>query len=35
MAKSVICYDLLISCPGDVSNEIALINKAVEEFNSL
>lgn len=35
MAKSVIRYDLLISCPGDVSNEIALINKAVEEFNSL
>ena len=35
MAKSVIRYDLLISCPGDVSNEVALINKAVEEFNSL
>ena len=35
MAKSVIRYDLLISCPGDVTNEITLINKAVEEFNSL
>lgn len=32
MAKSVIRYDLLISCPGDVTNEITLINKAVEEF---
>lgn len=35
MAKSVIRYDLLISCPGDVTDEIALINKAVEDFNSL
>ena len=35
MAKTVIRYDLLISCPGDVTNEITLINKAVEEFNSL
>ncbi len=33
MAKSVVKYDLLISCPGDVQDEIDLIKDCVEEFN--
>ena len=35
MAKTVIRYDLLVSCPGDVGSELPLIDKAVEEFNRL
>lgn len=35
MAQNVIRYDLLISCPGDVSDEIEMINYAVEKFNQL
>ena len=35
MPRNVTQYDLLISCPGDIKDEIPLINKAVEEFNSL
>lgn len=35
MPRNVTQYDLLISCPGDIKDEILLINKAVEEFNSL
>ena len=35
MAKTVIRYDLLVSCPGDVVSELPLIDKAVEEFNRL
>ena len=35
MPRSVIQYDLLISCPGDIHSELPLINKAVEEFNTL
>lgn len=35
MPRSVTQYDLLISCPGDIHSELPLINKAVEEFNSL
>ena len=33
MAKNVVRYDLLISCPGDVQTEIDLIKESVEEFN--
>lgn len=35
MPRSVTQYDLLISCPGDIHSELPLINKAVEEFNTL
>lgn len=35
MARQVTQYDLLISCPSDIQSEIALINKAVDEFNTL
>ena len=33
MAKNVVRYDLLISCPGDVQTEVTLIKDCVEEFN--
>ena len=33
MPKSIVRYDLLISCPGDVQGEIDLIKECVEEFN--
>lgn len=33
MAKNIVRYDLLISCPGDVKAEIDLIKESVEEFN--
>lgn len=35
MAQSVILYNLLISCPGDVKDEVALVESAVDEFNEL
>ena len=35
MAQSVTLYNLLISCPGDVRDEVALIEAAVNEFNEL
>lgn len=35
MARQVTQYDLLISCPGDIKEEIALVDKAVNEFNTL
>ena len=35
MAQSVTLYNLLISCPGDVKNEVALVESAVDEFNEL
>ena len=35
MAQNVTLYNLLISCPGDVKAEVALIESAVEEFNEL
>ena len=35
MAQNVTLYNLLISCPGDVKEEVALIESAVEEFNEL
>lgn len=33
MPKNIVKYDLLISCPGDIQNEIDLIKECVEEFN--
>lgn len=35
MAQSVVLYNLLISCPGDIKSEVTLIEAAVEEFNEL
>lgn len=35
MAKNVTQYDLLISCPGDVKDEVQLIRDAVDQFNQL
>ncbi len=35
MAKSVTQYDLLISCPGDIKDEVDLIQDAVDKFNQL
>lgn len=35
MAQNVTLYNLLISCPGDVQAEVALIETAVDEFNEL
>lgn len=35
MAQNVTLYNLLISCPGDVTEEVKLIESAVEEFNEL
>ena len=34
MAQSVTLYNLLISCPGDVKNEVALVESAVDEFQT-
>lgn len=35
MPKNVIQYDLLISCPSDVEDELAIINETVEDFNRM
>lgn len=35
MAQNVTLYNLLISCPSDVIDEVKLIESAVEEFNEL
>ena len=35
MAQNVTLYNLLISCPGDVKDEVPIIESAVEEFNEL
>lgn len=35
MAQNVTLYNLLISCPGDVKDEVALVESAVDEFNEL
>ncbi len=35
MAKSVTLYNLLISCPGDVKEEIPLIESVVAKFNEM
>lgn len=34
MPKNVVQYDLLISCPGDIENEIRIIEDAVSQFNT-
>lgn len=34
MPKNVVQYDLLISCPGDITNEIKIIEDAVSQFNA-
>ena len=33
MPKKVVQYNMLISCPGDVQDEVSIIEKIVEEFN--
>ena len=33
MPQNVIQYDLLISCPGDIKEEIEVINRTVQKFN--
>ncbi len=35
MAQNVTLYNLLISCPSDVTEEVKLIESAVDEFNEL
>lgn len=35
MAQNVKLYNLLISCPGDVKDEVLLVESAVNEFNEL
>lgn len=35
MAQNVTLYNLLISCPGDVTEEVKMIESAVKEFNEL
>ena len=35
MPRNVIQYDLLISCPGDIKEELSLIEQAVNEFNTM
>ena len=34
MPKNVVQYDLLISCPGDITTEISIIEDAVSQFNT-
>ena len=34
MPKNITQYDLLISCPGDITNEINIIENSVSQFNS-
>ena len=33
MPQNVTQYDLLISCPGDIKEEIEVINRTVQKFN--
>lgn len=35
MARNVTQYDLLISCPGDIKDEVELVDQAVNEFNTM
>lgn len=35
MAQNVTLYNLLISCPGDINDEVDIIEAAVDEFNEL
>lgn len=34
MPKNIVQYDLLISCPGDITSEISIIKDAVSQFNT-
>lgn len=34
MPKNIVQYDLLISCPGDITREISIIEDAVSQFNT-
>ncbi len=34
MAKNILQYSLLISCPGDVQDEVEIIQRVVNEFNN-
>ncbi|MGL4392509.1 MAG: tetratricopeptide repeat protein [Fusobacteriaceae bacterium] len=34
MARVVTIYDILISCPSDITSEVEIIKKAVDEFNN-
>ena len=34
MPKNIIQYDLLISCPGDITSEIDIIEDTVIQFNT-
>lgn len=34
MPKNVLQYDLLISCPGDITTEISIIEDAISQFNT-
>lgn len=34
MPKNVVQYDLLISCPGDITTEISIIEDAISQFNT-
>ena len=34
MPKNIVQYDLLVSCPGDIENEIRIIEDAVSQFNT-
>ncbi len=33
MSRNIKEYDLLISCPGDIQNEVELVEKVVADFN--
>lgn len=35
MSKNITLYKLLISCPGDITEEIAIIKEAIDQFNEL
>ena len=35
MAQNVMLYDILISCPGDITEEREIINEAIIRFNDL
>ena len=34
MPKNIVQYDLLVSCPGDITSEISIIDDAVSQFNT-
>jgi len=34
MPKNIMQYELLISCPGDIKEEVDIIHEIVQQFNS-